>query len=72
MSWSSKAFRAWPWLAPPDPSTYRVTVVDLLQATSGPEHVALVRSWAEAVWDAWSPHHDLVRQWSAEALRQPR
>ena len=62
--------RDWPWLEPPDPARYRMTVVDVLKATSGEEHVALVRNWAEAVWEAWAPHHDLVRGWAAEARRQ--
>jgi Family of unknown function (DUF5946) len=47
-----------------------MTVLDVLQATGGEEHVALVRSWAEAVWEAWAAHHDLVRGWAAEARRQ--
>lgn len=62
--------RDWPWLAPPNPATYRVTVLDVLLATSGEEHVTLVRTWAETVWDAWSAHHDVVRRWAAEALEQ--
>ena len=63
--------RDWPWLEPPDPAHYRMTVLDVLKAPSGEEHVVLVRSWAEAVWEAWASHHDLVRGWAAEARRQP-
>jgi hypothetical protein len=62
------ARRDWPWLEPPDPTGYRMTVLDVLRASSGEEHTALVRAWAEAVWDAWAPHHDVVRGWAAEAI----
>ena len=48
-----------------------MTVVDVLKATNGDEHVALVRTWAEAIWEAWAPHHDLVRMWAAEARQLP-
>ncbi len=58
--------RTWPWLKPPD--GYPMTVVDLVAARSGSEHVKLVRRWAEVTWEAWSTHHDIVRGWAAEAL----
>jgi hypothetical protein len=64
----ASARREWPWLEPPD--AYGMTVVDILKATSGPEHVTLVRDWAEATWEAWAAHHGLVRGWAAEALSQ--
>jgi CTP:molybdopterin cytidylyltransferase MocA len=56
--------RDWPWLDPP--TDYPMTVVDLLAARDGAEHVRLVRRWAEATWNAWSTHHDLVRAWAIE------
>ena len=58
----------WPWLEPPD--SYGMTVVDLLVARDGAEHVRLVRRWAEETWRAWSPHHDLVRGWARAALAE--
>ncbi|MGI8829087.1 MAG: DUF5946 family protein [Candidatus Limnocylindria bacterium] len=58
--------RDWPWLEPP--MTYELTVLDVLAATSADEHGHLVREWAESVWQAWSPHHLLIRQWADEAL----
>jgi CTP:molybdopterin cytidylyltransferase MocA len=58
--------RAWPWLEPP--SSYGMTVRDVLAATSPDEHVSLVRRWAESVWGAWAAHHAIVRGWAAEAL----
>jgi CTP:molybdopterin cytidylyltransferase MocA len=62
----ASADRAWPWLDPP--SRYSVTVLDVIEAASGEEHVATVRAWATSVWTAWSAHHDLVRRWAADAL----
>ena len=59
--------RQWPWLTPP--ANYEMTVVDLLGARDGAEHVELVRRWAETTWAAWSDHHAAARQWAAEALR---
>ncbi len=56
----------WPWLAPP--AEYEMTVQDVLVATNGEAHERLVRLWAERTWDAWGAHHDLVRQWAADAL----
>lgn len=60
--------RAWPWLTPPE--GFPMTVGDLLTARDGPEHVRLVREWAETTWAAWSAHQPAVRQWAQEALRE--
>jgi CTP:molybdopterin cytidylyltransferase MocA len=60
----------WPWLTPP--ARYRLTVLDVLAATSADEHARLVRSWAEAVWEGWSDHHAVVRGWAADALADAR
>jgi CTP:molybdopterin cytidylyltransferase MocA len=57
--------RDWPWLEPP--AGYPMTVLDVLDARSGSEHVDLVRRWAETAWRAWSAHHATVRRWAAEA-----
>ena len=59
--------RDWSWLDPP--AGYPMTVVDLLAARDGPEHLRLVRLWAERTWEAWSAHHGVVRAWATEALR---
>lgn len=58
--------RPWPWLTPPD--GYAMTVVDLLVARDGPEHVELVRRWAETTWEAWAAHHGTIRSWAVESL----
>jgi CTP:molybdopterin cytidylyltransferase MocA len=62
----ANANRDWPAIDPP--SAYPMTVVDLLGARDGPEHLRLVRLWAERTWEAWSAHHDIVRAWAREAL----
>jgi CTP:molybdopterin cytidylyltransferase MocA len=61
---SSKA--DWPWLTPP--GRYEMTVLDVLRARSGEEHVHRTRAWAASVWEAWEPHHETVRRWAADAL----
>jgi len=58
--------RDWPWLEPP--SGYPMTVVDVLAARDGAEHVRLVRRWAEETWSAWSAHQQPVREWSRDAI----
>jgi CTP:molybdopterin cytidylyltransferase MocA len=58
--------RDWPWLAPP--AGFAMTVVDVLAARDGAEHVRLVRAWAERTWDAWAAHRDVVRSWARAAL----
>jgi len=62
----ASADRPWPWLTPPE--GYPMTVVDIVAARDGAEHVRLVRRWAETTWDAWSAHHALVRSWARESL----
>jgi Family of unknown function (DUF5946) len=58
------AFR---WLPPPSPPG-ELTVADVLRAGNATEHVAAVEAWARAVWRAWSPHHDTVREWASNLL----
>lgn len=48
----------WPWLTPPE--DYALTLHDL-PIPAEPEET---RRWVEAVWDAWRPHHDMVRAWA--------
>ena len=60
--------REWPRLLAPH--TYQLTVVDVLGATAAEEHLALIRRWAEATWEAWSDEHATVRGWADEALRE--
>jgi hypothetical protein len=32
------------------------------------EHAKAVTAWGEDVWEAWAPHHQIVRGWIAESL----
>ena len=57
--------RSWPWLEPP--SVYPMTVLDVLEARDGDEHVELVRRWGESTWRAWAAHQPRVREWAREA-----
>jgi hypothetical protein len=52
---------SWPHLAPPE-QTGLLTVYDVAIADSPQTHALRVREWAEGVWRAWAPHHDLARQ----------
>ena len=64
----TRARHAWPRLT--SPSGYPMTVADILSARDAEEHVRLVGEWARTTWQAWSPHHALVRHWAGEALAQ--
>jgi hypothetical protein len=55
-----------PWLRPPDPKDWRLTVLDVVGAPDGEEHLRRVREWGRAVWDGWAAHHDVVRRWAAQ------
>ena len=55
------------WLEPPS-SLGPATVLDILATRTAEEHAAAVRSWAEAVWEAWRPHHDRIRRRTFELL----
>jgi hypothetical protein len=59
--------REWPRLTAP--GAYPMTVVDVLEATAADEHLALVRRWADATWEAWKHEHARVRAWADGALR---
>jgi hypothetical protein len=45
----------------------RVTVVDVRKAADLGEHKELVHEWAKSVWQAWSEHHKIARQWIGRA-----
>jgi len=50
------------WLEPPA-SLGRITVADVAKTKTVEEHKAVVRAWAQSLWDAWSMHHDTIRSW---------
>lgn len=55
------------WLEPP-PKSGRMTVADVLEARDAEAHERFVRAWAQDVWEAWAPHHDVVREWVKRSL----
>jgi uncharacterized protein DUF5946 len=55
------------WLGPPRLSG-GMTVADVLEARDAREHSRLVHAWARDVWDAWAPHHNVVRRWIEQSI----
>lgn len=66
MKWASRLKRDFVWLEPPD-RPGELTILHVHAASTPEEHLARVREWARSVWDAWSPHHETVRQWASAA-----
>lgn len=52
--------KTWPRFAPP-PTTYALTVLDVMHAPAGEQRDDMMRRWGRAVWDAWAPEHDRVK-----------
>ncbi|WP_143452332.1 DUF5946 family protein [Lacimicrobium alkaliphilum] len=40
-----------------------ITAADVNKVSSVEEHKAIVRDWAQTAWEAWSMHHDTIREW---------
>lgn len=40
-----------------------LTVAHVVSARDAVEHARLVREWAASAWQAWTPHHPVVRAW---------
>jgi len=40
-----------------------ITAADIYKAKSAKEHKAIVKEWAQAAWEAWSIHHEIIREW---------
>ena len=56
-------------LPPLDPPTaFALTAADLPLTGEPAAHIAAVTAWADAAWQAWTPHHDAVRRFVATAL----
>ena len=66
-----KEMRSVHWLEPPA-HPVGVTVLDVHAAASAPEHLEAVRTWATALWSAWSDHQDQVRAWLDAYALDPR
>ncbi|MDQ2784255.1 MAG: DUF5946 family protein [Chloroflexota bacterium] len=55
---------AFVWLVPP-PALGTRTVLDVYTARDVSACADMVRQWAYAVWEAWAPHHAVIRAWAA-------
>ena len=44
-----------------------ITVLDVLAARDDEAHMAIVERWARCAWEAWAPHHDIIRSWATAA-----
>lgn len=51
------------WLQPPADAEWQ-TIVDVRGARDVKDHTARVHRWARSVWEAWSAHHDAIRNWA--------
>lgn len=67
--WATPA-RGRPVPAPPKPALLRsrgtLTVAHAMAAADDPAYQRCLREWAEAVWAAYAPQHDLYRRYLAE------
>lgn len=50
----------------------QITIADVRAARTVEEHQALVRTWAESVWEAYAAQHDLARRWLGEAVSREK
>jgi hypothetical protein len=55
------------WLEPP-PLATEIGLPEAIAAAGTPDYGERVRAWAEAVWQAWTPHHRLIRAEAEAAL----
>ncbi len=44
-----------------------ITAADVYRCQTVEEHKATVRDWAQRSWEAWSNHHDTIRDWLPNA-----
>lgn len=59
------------WLDPV-PEGYSLTILNLLDATTPDAYGEQVRRWSRATWEAWTAHHDEVREWAGKVLAHTR
>jgi hypothetical protein len=52
------------WLDPPSPAPV-LTILDIHAAQNADEHADRVRRWCHEVWEMWSEHHAIIREWAA-------
>lgn len=56
----------------PPPLRGLPTAADVLAAEDSHSHHRLVWAWSEAVWQAWEPQQQVIRDWNDRALRDRR
>ena len=59
---AAKNKHSFTYLQPPR-SFGSITAADIYQAKTAKEHKAIVKKWAKTAWEAWSIHHDIIREW---------
>src|ERR1700737_4528265 len=60
---------SWPHLDPPEERA-SLTVRDVALEDSSRTHALRVREWAEQVWRAWSPHHEVAHELAEDLARK--
>lgn len=63
MQAAAKMKASYRWLEPPE-SLGELTASQVDGARDVEHHKALVRQWAQQMWQVWSEHHGVVRQWA--------
>ena len=53
------------WLTPPD-FPGKLTIVDVYKTKNIQDHEKLVNLWAADVWNSWSEHHQVVKNWARD------
>lgn len=65
----ARSIEEWPHFEPPSPQDDdRLTVFDVALAESVKEHIDRSRKWANQVWKAWDPYHEVVTELVANHL----
>jgi len=60
----------WTWLDPVLPLG-GLTIADVLEPPTPEARADRVTAYVDAVWRAYSPHHETVRDWTSRLLEQP-
>jgi hypothetical protein len=61
--WALRHRQQFMWLPRPSSLGAR-TILGVRNTTTLAEHEEVVKRWAESVWQAWSQHHETIRQWA--------
>ncbi len=55
------------WLNPPQ-KRGKTTITDIYKSKTFEEHEKLVDEWAGEVWEAWSEHHQVIKNWAENII----